>query len=120
MMAAWGVTPPPGCPLCLDGVSEVIAFYRRTVTDGDRFALIQSLHDDTIRGYTGLTAAQLEAGVLAVATDFASTTDFHTYVVNSAEHVLSSNASRTSGGVVLSDWIDDFASDAPTWANTGP
>lgn len=120
MMAAWGVTPPPGCPLCLDGVSEVIAFYQRTVTDDDRFALLQSTNDDTIRGYTGLSAAELETGVLAVAASFAPSSNFHTYVVDGAFHVLLSNPGRTSGGVVLSDWVDDFASDDPAWANAGP
>lgn len=120
MTGAWGVVPPPDCPDCLDGLSHVIDYYMTSVTDGDHYALMQATQDATIRGYTGLTAMELETGVRALADTFAASSAFHVYVVDSNEHVLLDNPARTSAGVVLGDWVADFATDDAAWTNVVP
>jgi hypothetical protein len=120
MIGAWNVPMPTGCPDCLTSLSAVNAYYERTVTDGDRFALLQYTADGTIRGYTGLEALELETAVLALADEFAATSSHRVFVLSGSSHVVLSNPSRTSGGVVASDWVRAFATDGPGWENVVP
>jgi hypothetical protein len=120
MIASWEVPAPTGCPECLEALSNVTAYYQRTVTDGDRFALLQYTQDDTIRNYTALSATALSTAVNALSTPFAATTSHRVFILNGASHVVLTNPSRTSGGVVASDWVRAFATDGAGWDNVAP
>ena len=120
MMAAWNVPAPTGCPDCLDGLSNVTEFYQREVTDGDRYALLQYTQDSTIRTYTGLSASGLETAVRALVEPYAATSSHRVFILAGDSHVVLSNPSRTSGGVVASDWVRAFATDGAGWDNVVP
>lgn len=120
MMEAWQVPQPTGCPECLDALSNVTEFYQRTVTDGDRYALLQYTRDSTIRSYTNLSAASLETAVRALVAPFAATSSHRVFILDGDSHVVLTNPSRTSGGVVASDWVEAFATDGPGWDNVEP
>lgn len=120
MISAWQVPAPTGCPECLMSLSNVSAYYRRTVTDGDRYALLQYTEDATIRNYTALSASRLSAAVLGLVEPFAATSSHRIFVLAGDSHVVMTNPSRTSGGVVASDWVRAFVTDGPGWDNVVP
>jgi hypothetical protein len=120
MMAAWSVPAPTGCPDCLDGLGNVTEFYQREVTDGDRYALLQYTQDSTIRQYTGLSGTGLETAVRALAPAYAATSSHRVFILAGDSHVVLGNPSRTSGGVVASDWVRAFATDGAGWVNVVP
>lgn len=120
MVGAWNVPMPTGCSDCLESLSNVNAYYERTATDGDRFALLQYTQDDTIRGYTGLNGTELQTAVLALADEFGATSSHRVFVLAGASHVVLTNPSRMSGGVVARDWVRAFATDGAGWVNVTP
>lgn len=120
MMGSWNVPAPTGCADCLDALSNVSAFYVRSATDGDRYALLQYTQDDTIRTYTALSAAELQTAVLGLADSFAATSSHRIFVLDGASHVVLTNPSRTSGGVIARDWVRAFATDGAGWDNVVP
>jgi hypothetical protein len=120
MIGAWSVPMPSGCPECLESLSNVTAYYQRTATDGDRFALLQYTEDNTIRTYTGLSASQMSAAVNGLVPEFAATTSHRIFVLEGSEHVVLGRADRMSGGESAHAWVRAFATDGAGWDNVTP
>jgi hypothetical protein len=120
MVGSWAVPEPTSCPECLGSLSAVNAYYERTATDGDRFALLQYTQDDTIRSYTGLDGTELQTAVLGLVDEFAATDSHRIFVLAGPSHVVLTNPGRSSGGVVVRDWVRAFAEDGPGWENVTP
>jgi hypothetical protein len=51
MMASWRPPLPADCPECLERVTNLIPYYERTMRPGERFAVLASREDETIRTY---------------------------------------------------------------------
>jgi hypothetical protein len=116
MMEAWRPPLPTGCPECLERVTNLIPYYERTTRPGERFAVLASREDGTIRTYFGFSPETLSTLVDAMAEDMAGTTHHRAYVVNGSQQVHL----RRSAPAAVRDWVTAFESDDPSWGNVVP
>lgn len=101
----------------------------------DRFALLSSTQDETMRGFFGalslappylvpMDAATFESGVRALAAlleDDAPPGESHAFVVAGTSHtMLGEPAAFTSQGVALFEWLRQQVEDDPAWAAAIP
>ncbi len=121
MQAAWKMTFPAMCTSCASDFGAMPAAMRATMPAGERYGLLADTHDSTISTYFGLTADQLATEVLAEQAGMSPTAGQAAYLLGGTTHVLLSNpAAQTTGGVVLSTWVGQWATGDAAWANAGP
>lgn len=121
MMTSWQPGVPGDCPECLDNLTNLLPYYARTMHAGDRFGILASREDETIRTYFSFSPAQLATRVDAMVSSLAGVSSQHVFVNDGDEHVLLSRpALATSGGVSVRAWVTAFATDDPTWGTVGP
>jgi hypothetical protein len=116
MMASWRPPLPADCPECLERVTNLIPYYERTMRPGERFAVLASREDETIRTYFNYSPDTMAMLVDAMAEDMATTTHHRAYVVNGSQHVHL----RRSAPEAVRSWVTAFATDDPSWDNVVP
>ena len=116
MMESWRPPLPSGCPECLARVTNLIPYYERTMRERERFGVLASREDETIRTYFGYSAETMSMLVDAMAEDMARTDHHRDYVVNGSQHVHL----RRSAPEAVRSWVTAFATDDPGWDNVVP
>lgn len=88
----------------------------------DRFALLSSLQDQTIRGYFLLTPEAFEAALLSLAQNVIDPLPNFRYFITSGQRhtMLGSPASHASAGTPLYDWLRQEVEDDPAWSSILP
>lgn len=88
----------------------------------ERFALLSSLQDQTIRSYLQLTPQAFQTALLAAATDAIEPTDNFEYffVPGSSHTMLGAPEQYTSSGTSLYTWLRQFVEDDAAWTSTAP
>ncbi|HEY5926456.1 MAG TPA: pectin acetylesterase-family hydrolase [Kofleriaceae bacterium] len=121
MQASWQLSFPPTCSTCTSDLGAMTAALRDTARPGERYGLLAYTRDQTIAQYFGLTMDQLQTATLAAQAAMSPTSGQAAYVLAGSGHVLlASPTAQTSGGVVLSTWIQQWATGDAAWANAGP
>jgi Pectinacetylesterase len=121
MQASWAMRLPAGCTGCAGDLGALPAYLRGSAPAGDRYGLLANTHDSTISTYFGLTADQLATEITAEQAGMTAGSGQAAYLLDGTGHVLLANpAAQTSGGVVLSDWIAEWATGDGAWASVGP
>ncbi len=135
-VSAWGLgtavtdvcgAPCAGNPPSLAPIIPELA----KANPGDRFALLSSDQDQTIRGffvdvanfYQPMSAADFQAGLQALVSsmDAVATANAHAFVVSGTSHtMLGSPGVFTSDGIGLLDWLSKEVNDDPTWSSATP
>lgn len=120
MQAAWQMSFPTPCPGCTSDLGAVPAALRASVPAGDRYGLLANTRDQTISTYFGITQDQLANEILAAQGAMTPPAQA-AFLLGGTSHVLLTNpAAQTTTGVVLSTWIDQWATGDAAWANAGP
>ncbi|HEX9050638.1 MAG TPA: pectin acetylesterase-family hydrolase [Anaeromyxobacter sp.] len=135
-VSSWGLdvaisqvcgTPCAGSPPSLAPIIPELA----KANPSDRFALLSSDQDQTIRGffvdaanyYQPMSAADFLSGLQALVSsmDAAPTANAHAFVVSGTSHTMLGNpAAFTSAGTALFDWLSKEVSDDPSWSSATP
>ncbi len=120
---SWGLQIPADCPECNMSLAAVMSYYHRTMTRGNRSALMATLQDQTLRGFFLTTPANFEAATRRLLTDhyngqmnaryWVMGGDMHTFIGQWRTY-------QSPGGRFLRDWLRQFAEDDPMWSNEGP
>ncbi len=121
--ASWGMGPllTRVCgPTCRTDYAQSYAALASRYPD-DRFALLSTLQDETIRSYLGLTPAAFEAALRAAARDsIAPTANFEFFLVPGNRHtMLGEPQNFTSSGTNLFTWLQQMVEDDAAWTSTG-
>jgi hypothetical protein len=119
---------------CAEDLSLVFPALAERYPD-DRFALLSSTQDETMRGFFGtpttaapyfvpMDAGTFESGVRTLADlieDDAPPGESHAFVVPGTSHTMLGNpAAFSSGGVALFEWLKQQVEDDPAWARAVP
>lgn len=117
---SWQMTFPSGCTGCTTDLGAMMPALRETMAAGERYALLANTRDQTISLYFGLTGDQIQAETLAAQAAMSPSMGQAAFVVAGTAHVLLGNPTQTTAGVVLADWIEQWATGDAAWANAGP
>jgi hypothetical protein len=121
MQASWKMTFPSGCSACATDLGAMPAALRTAAKSGERYALLANTRDQTISTYFGITMDQLQTETLAAQAAMSPSAGQAAFVVAGTAHVLLGNpAQQTSTGVVLANWLTQWATGDAAWANAGP
>jgi hypothetical protein len=97
------------------------AAMRAVMPAGARYGLLANTRDQTISTYFGITMDTLQTEVLAEQAGMTGGTGQAAYVLGGTSHVLLANpAAMTTGGVVLSTWVNEWMNGDAGWMNAGP
>jgi hypothetical protein len=112
-------------PLCGDACAGDFSLFIPKLSQryaNDRLALLESLQDQTIRTYYGLTAMAFETALLQMTTDrLDPTQNFKYFYIDGQTHTMLGDPNRyRSRTTVLTDWLRQEVSDDPAWASTKP
>ncbi|MBI4818331.1 MAG: esterase [Deltaproteobacteria bacterium] len=116
-----GVLDPLCGAACADDLSLAVTTLASRYPN-DRFSLLSSLQDQTIRTYMGLTPAAFETALLRMATDVLDPLpNFRYFFVSGDSHtMLASPGSFSSNGTGLWVWLDRQVTNSGLWASTQP
>ncbi len=121
MMESWRPPLPSDCPECLERVTNLLPYYARTMREGERFGLLASREDETIRTYFNFAPAELATAVDAMVVTMNGLPRQRVFVNDGSQHVLLGRPTlATSDGVTVREWVTAFATDDPTWETVGP
>ena len=115
------------CPTCRMDIAAIIPTLGNLYPK-DRFALLSSLQDMTISGYLLLSPSGFQTALLDLAaTVIDPQPNFKYFIVPGNTHTMlgqiestTSNGVGKSGGVALSAWLKQFATDDPSWMSLKP
>src|SRR5262249_23207126 len=115
MQAAWQMTFPPACASCTSDLGAMPA----ALLGYGRSGLLAHTRDQAISSYFCLTMDQLAAEITTMQSGLG--TGQAAYLLGGTTHVLLGmpNAMTTTG-VVLSTWVNEWATGDSAWANAGP
>jgi hypothetical protein len=121
-VSTWGLDGPPDCPSCAT-LTDVMAYYARTMTPPHRLGLLAFLDDAVIPTYDMVPVAEIHTGLLEVRNQMALTPNQRTFYVNQSGHVLNLTPDTLhagAGGPTPRQWITSLVTDDPTWGDVGP
>ena len=115
MQSAWQMTFPPACAGCASDLGAMPASLRGY----GRYGLLADTRDQVISTYFGLTMDQLATEITTMQAGLGA--GQAAYLLGGTTHVLLGmpNAMTTTG-VVLSTWVNEWATGDAAWANAGP
>jgi len=115
MQSAWKMAFPPACSGCTSDLGAMPAALRGF----GRYGLLADTRDQVISTYFGLTMDQLQTEITTMQAGLG--TGQEAYLLGGTTHVLLGmpNATTTTG-VVLSTWVNQWATGDAAWASTGP
>ncbi len=121
MLNAWGFEFPPACTEC-DTLDDALPFYASTMPPPQRFGLLAYLRDPVISTFFTLSTSNIAAGLVRLREGTVLTPNQRTFFVDDEAHVLLQEPDRSpaSGGPTVREWIAQFATDDPAWADQGP
>ena len=115
MQSAWKMTFPPSCTGCPTDLGAMPAALRGL----GRYGLLADTRDQVISTYFGLTMDMLAAEITTMQSQLGS--GQAAYLLGGTTHVLLGMPNAmTTGGVVLSTWVNEWATGDAAWANAGP
>ena len=121
--AAWGFDKWIGdlCNTCKDDLSAFIPILVKKYPN-DRFALLSSEQDQTIRGFYLMSGTQFQTALYSMATQRLDvTTTFHYFFTSGQNHtMLGAIGTHTTAGVNLKNWITQFETDDSAWKSAKP
>lgn len=109
------------CPTCRMDIADIIPTLGKLYPN-DRFALLSSLQDQTIRGYLLLSPSGFQTALLDLtATVIDPLPNFKYFLVPGETHTMLGHAADFSqGGVSLNTWMTQFVSDDAAWKSIEP
>jgi hypothetical protein len=120
---AWNLTSTvsPRCPDCRDDLSAVWTALS-AAHPSDRFALLSSTWDATMRGFFGgLTGDEYATPLGALALQLDALPHARTFRVTGTAHpLLLRPSAHATGDTTLLEWLSGFAAGDPGWASVGP
>lgn len=120
---AWNLNGalPPDCTECMNELAALIPYYGSKPQKG-KAALLSYTKDDVISAFFEfIPTTYFEEGLKKVTADeLEKINDFKYFYVAGESHVLLSDPSIASKGIVLKDWLRQMAEDDPAWANVNP
>ncbi len=120
MKAEWKMRFPAACTTCSTNLAALPAALRAEAGPSDRYGLLAYTQDQVISIVLGVPGDQLRSHTLAEQTGMTAPQQA-TFVLEGTEHVMSGTATvKTSTNVVLSTWMNQWATADPAWANAGP
>lgn len=121
MQQAWGIDLPPDCSGC-DSLGDAMPYYATTMTPPHRFGLLAYLDDTVIPSFYAESQALVHQGLIDLRTTTSTTSNQRTFYVNDMGHVLITTPDTHAGasGPTVREWITQFATDDPAWADVGP
>jgi hypothetical protein len=124
--AAWALdtTLPSDCTKCnaTDGYHNAVP-YLATKYPGHRVSLDSSLQDSTIRGFFGITADQMQAGLLDFQTNvLPSAPDWRVFYVTGSKHTFLGDplGNTVTNGTSLGTYLTQMISGDASWASVTP
>jgi hypothetical protein len=115
----WGFTFPTSCTTC-DSVGDALPYYATTMTPPHRFGLLAFLDDTVIPNFYGATQSNIHTALLDLRDTTSLTPNQRTFYVDQMGHVLMTSPNLSAGGVSVRQWVTQFATDDPAWADVGP
>src|SRR5262249_46513454 len=108
-------------PLCGAPCSSDLSMASRSLAQrfpGDRFALLSSEQDQTVRQLLMQTASGYQSALLQMSTDgLDPTTNFKYFFVTGSTHTMLGNPAAFPG---LLTWFTEMLQDDPSWASRIP
>lgn len=105
---------------CEDDLSQVVAALRAKYPD-DRFALVSSLQDATLRAFLDYPSAEdYQAALLQLVDQRFSTEATHSFLVEGTGHgLLRTVEAQQALGTDLASWLRQMVDDEPGWTTLG-
>jgi hypothetical protein len=120
MKSEWKMRFPAACTDCPTNLAALPAAIRTASGPNDSYGLLAYTQDQVISIVLGVPADQLRNHTLAEQSAMA-TTNQAGFVLEGNSHVMLTNTTlKTSTNVVLSTWLDQWATADPAWTNAGP
>ena len=119
---AWGIDQnlPPACTECqtkLDALYEFTA----AATPKSRGALLSYDPDNVLPGFMGISTAEFQEGLDALATEHLDALPrFRYFFAGQAGHGMMPHQDLEQNGVRLWDWLSSMQADDPSWKSVRP
>lgn len=116
--SAWNLdaTIPADCTACDDDLTGIYSYVAST---NPRVGLITKTQDNVIPLFLGITPADYEQGLYALAPTIDASPNMHYFVDAGVGHVMLTVGwgVTTAGGMTLKDWTRQLVTDDPAWGS---
>jgi hypothetical protein len=120
---SWNINASFGnlCPDCMTDLSAFIPILVAKYPN-DRAALLETLQDQTIRGFYFLSGPLFQTALLDMSAQrLDPTKNFHYFFETGSTHTMLGNiANHTTNGVVLNDWLTQMITADANWKSVKP